>query len=219
MKTMLVQPARGRAYSIYPDFQNLDGTVKVTPASEWLAYPWGDVRLFMHEYPIYVLPTVELINDLKALSAGYKTIEIGAGTGNIGRNLGIRMTDSYLQERPDIKAMYQIVGQPTISYPKDVLKCDALSAVRIFKPECVIGCYVTHWSLEGAGNSWGVKFDKLLPKIRRLILVGNDATHGANPIMGYFHKEINNPGKIITRAGADPGQKIYVWGELGNLQF
>lgn len=198
---------------------NPDGTIKVLPAGDWLSLPWEEVRLFMHEYPIYVLPTKELISDLRALSEGYRTIEIGAGTGNIGRNLGIRMTDSYLQERLDIKAMYRIAGQPTIAYPKDVLKCDALSAVRILKPECVIGCYVTHWSLEGEGNSWGVKFDKLLPMVRRLILVGNDGTHGANPIMKYYHKEINNPGKILTRAGYGPDQKIYVWGEEGNILF
>lgn len=219
MREMIIQPARGRARKIYPDFQNEDGTVKVMPASEWLAFPWEDVRLFMHFCPIYVLPTVELLESLKSLSAGYKTIEIGAGTGNIGRNLGIQMTDSYLQEDPRIAAYYMAAGQPTIRYPKDVVKCEAVAAARLTKAECVIGCYVTHWSTEGPGSSWGVKFERLLPMVRRLILVGNDKTHGANPIMKVFHKELSLPGKIITRAGADADQKIYVWGDTGNLCF
>ena len=196
---------------------NADGTIKVLPAGDWLAFPWDEVRLFMHEYPIYVLPTEELLARLRELSSPFMaTIEIGAGSGNIGRNLGIRMTDSYMQDRPEIKAFYQAAGQPTITYPKDVLKCDALSAVRILKPECVIGCYVTHYSTEGAGSSWGVDFHRLLlmPKVKRLILVGNDATHGANPIMEYTHTEITDPGNIITRAGYGPENKIYVWGDM-----
>ena len=197
-----------------------DGRIRVLPAATWLSFSWDEVRLFMHEYPIYVLPTEELISDLRALISPYKrTIEIGAGTGNVGRALGVRMTDSHLQERPDIKLHYAMAGQPTITYPNDVIKCDALSAVRLLKPDCVFGCYVTHYSEEGAGSSWGVKFDKILPKVRRLILVGNDQTHGANPIMKIMHKEFNNPGKIITRSGAGPDNTIYVWGELGNLLF
>ena len=197
-----------------------DGRIRVLPAATWLSFSWDEVRLFMHEYPIYVLPTEELISDLRALISPYKrTIEIGAGTGNVGRALGVRMTDSRLQERPEIKLYYAMAGQPTITYPSDVMKADALSAVRILKPDCVFGCYVTHYSEDGAGSSWGVKFDKILPKVRRLILVGNPQTHGANPIMKCYHKEIINPGKIITRSGAGPDNTIYVWGDLGNLLF
>jgi len=194
--------------------------IKVLPATEWLSFSWDEIRLFMHEYPIYVLPTKELIDTLKTLIAPYrKTIEIGAGTGNIGRNLGIQMTDSYLQTRPDIKAYYALAGQPTITYPSDVMQAEAQVAIRILKPDCVLGCYVTHYSKEGEGNSWGVHFDQILPKVKRLILVGNEETHGANPIMKVYHKEVILPGKIITRAGYGNDNRIYVWGDLGNLQF
>lgn len=196
---------------------NNDGTIKVLPAKDWLSFPWDEVRLFMHEYPIYVLPTRELIDSLRDLTAPYKKVlEIGAGTGNVGRNLGVRMTDSHLQADPRIKAYYEAAGQPTIRYPKDVVRCEAVYAVRLLRPDCVFGCYVTHWSLSGPGSSWGVKFDRILKMVKRLILVGNDETHGANPIMQDLHKEISIPG-LITRAGTGPGQKIYVWGDLGNL--
>lgn len=195
------------------------GRIKVLPAKNWEAFSWDEIRLFMHEYPIYVLPTKELIDSLKVLISPYhKVIEIGAGTGNIGRNLGIQMTDSYLQERPDIKAYYALFGQPTIKYSSDVIRAEAGTAIRVLKPDCVVGCYVTHYSKEGAGNSWGIHFDEILPKVKRLILVGNDTTHGDNPIMKIFHKEITISG-LITRAGIGSPNKIYVWGELGNLQF
>ena len=191
---------------------NPNGTIKVLPAKEWLSFPWDEIRLFMHEYPIYVLPTEELIGELKELTAPFrKTIEIGAGSGNIGRNLGIIMTDSHLQERPDIKAYYESLGQPVIKYPSDVVRSEALAAVNILKPDCVVGCYVTHYSLEGDGSYWGVKFDRLLPKVKRLILVGNEKTHRHNPIIGLPHREITMENGLVTRAGYGPDNKIFVF--------
>ena len=187
-----------------------NGWIKVLPASEWWRFSWDEVRRFMHEYPIYVLPTKELIDKLRELTSGFKTIEIGAGSGNIGRNLGVRMTDSYLQDRKDIKFYYEVHGQPVIKYPKEVWMAEALNAVWSLKPDCVFGCYVTHYSEEGPGSSWGVRFDKILPKVKRLILVGNDHIHNANPIMGLPHQVIRLPG-LITRNEDREADAIYVW--------
>jgi len=190
-----------------------DGWIKVLPAESWNEFSWDEVRMFMHDYPIYVLPTKELIEKLRELIQDFKTIEIGAGSGNIGRNLGIRMTDSYLQERKDIKLYYEACGQPVIKYHKDVWKADAMTAVRILKPECVLGCYVTHYSQSGPGNSWGVEFEKLLAKIRRLILVGNDHIHSDNPIMNIPHNTLRIPG-MITRNEDRQADAIYVWNHV-----
>ena len=188
-----------------------DGFIKVAPAEEWNRFSWDEIRKFMHEYPIYVLPTTELISELIRLTEGYKkTIEIGAGSGNIGRNLGIRMTDSYLQQRKAIRDYYLLAGQPVINYPAEVWKADALTAVNTLRPDCVIGCYVTHYSERGAGSSWGVKFDKLLPSIKRLILVGNDHIHAANPIMDIPHQTLRVPG-LITRNADREADAIYIW--------
>ena len=81
-----------------------DGHVRELPALEWRKFSWDEVILFMHEYPVYVLPTKELLDVLDDLTADYrKVIEIGTGTGSIGRLLGIKMTDSYM--RQDNKAV------------------------------------------------------------------------------------------------------------------
>lgn len=74
--------------------------------------PWDDVRSFKHEYPVYVLPTTELLDVLDDLIQDYdRVIEIGAGTGSIGRLLGIKMTDSYLQQDNEaVKKVYEVTG-------------------------------------------------------------------------------------------------------------
>ena len=191
-----------------------DGRIKELPAAEWLQFQWEELRMFMHEYPVYVLPTTELLDVLEDLTEGMKTIEIGAGTGSIGRHLGIKMTDSYLQkDNAVVKKLYQLSGQPVIHYPSDVIKADALTAYRRFKPECILGCYVTHRWREGMqnGNMYGVDFERLVPLVKRLILVGNKHIHWENPIMSLRHREIDLHGALITRNEDRTADRIYVW--------
>lgn len=190
------------------------GRIRELPAAEWLQFPWEELRMFMHEYPVYVLPTTELLDMLADLTDGLKTIEIGAGSGSIGRHLGIKMTDSYLQQdNALVKKLYELTGQPVIHYPPDVIKADALTAYRRFKPECILGCYVTHRWREGMqnGNMYGVDFERLLPLIRRLVLVGNKHVHWENPIMSLNHREIDLHGALITRNEDRSADRIYVW--------
>lgn len=104
-----------------------EGYIRGLPALEWRKFSWDEVRLFMHEYPVYVLPTTELLDVLEDLTADYrKVIEIGAGTGSIGRLLGIKMTDSYMQQdNKAVKTIYELTRQPVIRYPQDVIKAMA----------------------------------------------------------------------------------------------
>ena len=92
-----------------------DGHIRELLAAEWGKFSWDEVRVFMHEYPVYVLPTTELLDVLDDLTCDYKTIEIGAGTGSIGRLLGIKMTDSYMQQDNEaVRKYYESLGQPII---------------------------------------------------------------------------------------------------------
>lgn len=191
-----------------------DGHIRELPASEWRKFEWDSVVKFMHNYPVYVLPTTELLDVLDNLTADYeKTIEIGAGTGSIGRLLGIKMTDSHLQADKKVQLLYALQGQPVIKYPPDVVKLDALTACRRFKPDCVLGCYVTHLWREGmsSGNMYGVDFERLLPQLKRLILVGNLRTHADNPIMGIDHMELDLHGDLITRSDEPELNRVFVW--------
>lgn len=188
--------------------------IKVASAETWANnYSWGEVRTLMHETATYVLPTSELLEFLRNQIDGKKAIEVGAGNGLIGRNLGITMTDSY-QQRDDKEtvAYYKAFRQPLIDYPADVLKMDAVSAARKYKPDVVIACYVTHRWEPGmeSGNMHGVDFRRLLQYTDKLILVGNLMTHKDNPIMKLPHREVQLQG-LITRSDLPWTNPIFIW--------
>lgn len=58
---------------------------------------------------------------------------------------------------------------------------------------------------------FGVDFERLLPLVKRLILVGNKRTHAANPIMALDHMEIDLKGDLITRSDDRTLDCIFVW--------
>lgn len=192
----------------------MDGRqMRILPASVWQSLDWLSVRMLLHETGTYVIPTEELIDYLDNLIGQDYTIEIGAGNGWIGRELDIMMTDSYQQQDDEATVMlYRIMGQPTIRYPKDVIKIDANAVARRFKPHTILGCYVTHkWRNDiQDGNYKGVDFEKLLRYVKRLILVGNIHTHRTNPIMDLPHKEVYFDG-LMARANDQTTNRIFIW--------
>jgi cephalosporin hydroxylase len=136
-----------------------------------------------------VLPTEELI-DFLHYQLTYPAIEIGAGTGAIARALKIPATDSHMQERPEIKAYYESMGQPVIKYPIDVIKMDAETALKHYKPNTVVGAYITHKYNGVSGNMYGVVEGKILAAKCKYILIGNDTIHHDKPILKYDHKTL-----------------------------
>lgn len=184
---------------------------RIMPYSWFKQFTDNQIKYFMLQEALYVLPTEELIDFLDK-ELGDDAIEIGSGRGFIGKELGMICTDSKLQEREDIKLSYLIMGQPPIKYPKHVRKMDALTAVKALKPDTVLGCFVTHkWRDDtGDGNYWGVDFELLLKQVRKLILVGNKGIHKNNPIMSLPHKEIKLEG-LITRSINQEENRIFIW--------
>ena len=192
----------------------MDGMrMKALPASVWQSFDWTEVRMLLHETGTYVIPTEELLDYLDAIIGQDRTIEICAGNGYIGRELDIVMTDSYQQQDdPLTVAYYELFKQPRIRYPKDVLKFEANKAVTKFRPHTVLGCYATHkWRDDTrSGNMYGVDFERLLRRVKRLILVGNKVTHADNPIMALPHEEIYFPG-LLTRAANQQDNRVFIW--------
>ena len=187
--------------------------MRILPASVWESFSWSEVRLLLHETGTYVVPTEELIEFLDGLIGEESAIEICAGNGFIGRELGIPVTDSYQQQDdPATSLLYSLAGQPTIKDPKDVVKLEANKAVDKFRPHTVIACYATHkWRYDTmSGNDKGVDFQKLLRKVKRLVLVGNTEVHKDNPLMEIPHEEIILPG-YITRSAHPETNRIFIW--------
>ena len=56
-----------------------DGHIRELSAAEWAKFPWDDVRTFMHEYPVSVLPTTELLDVLDDLTCDYRPSRLGRG--------------------------------------------------------------------------------------------------------------------------------------------
>ena len=187
--------------------------MKILPASVWDSFSWSEVRMLLHQTGTYVVPTEELIDYLDKLIGEESAIEICAGNGFIGRELGIPVTDSYQQQDDKESVLfYKLAGQPTIKYPKDVIKLEANKAVDRFRPHTVLACYATHkWRYDTmSGNDKGVDFRKLIRKIKRLILVGNTEIHKDNPLMEIPHEEIILPG-LITRSARPETNRIFIW--------
>lgn len=196
-----------------------NGYLKIHPAAFYDRLDRIGLRLFCHFYGRYGLPTTELIDFLKRFIGDKNAIEIGAGCGDLGRALGIPMTDSYCQELPDVKLMYMAMQQPIIKYGKDVEKLEALKAAKKYKPDIIIGQWVTHWidpdlpMPPGGGSMYGVKEDLLLKECKTYIVIGNRNVHGHKPILTtHHHIEIQNrDGHIRSRANDQSGNVIYIW--------
>jgi len=156
------------------------------PSKELRRFSQKDISCFCLLNGIYQLPTLELIDFLAKEThfQGMSAIEIGAGCGCIGRNLGITITDNCLQERPDMKKHYEKMGQKIIDYPKDIVRLVGEKAVQTYQPDVVIGCYVTGKQADkggmGISDIEGINELKMLnenPCVKKYIMVGNAETH------------------------------------------
>ncbi len=155
--------------------------------------PHHDICQFCLENGMYALPTTELIDFLRN-EICENTIEICAGNGIISEALDIKATDSYMQEFPHIKALYEMAKQPIVRYGSNVQRIDAESAVKLYKPNTVIGSWVTHkYNPEKhsiGGNMLGPDESVIMKLINKYIFIGNMGTHKDKPILSeYKYKE------------------------------
>lgn len=175
------------------------------------------LRVWCHKNARYGLPTRELIIWLDCFIADRKAIEIGSGHGDLAFHLGIKGTDSKCQDMPDVKAWYKIMGQPTIKYPKGIEKIEALDAVKKYKPDIVLGSWITEWidpklpPPPHGGSVYGVKEDLLLETGVTYILIGNLAVHGKKKIMKLDHRELEYP-FIKSRSSQPSLDRLLIWG-------
>ena len=166
--------------------------------------PQNDLSLWCLNNAYYQLPSVELIDFLKSEIAGKTAIEIGAGNGCIGRNLGITITDNCLQNRPDIHLYYKSLGQNTITYPTDIVKMKAEDAIRKYNPEVVVGCWITEKVKGGVtiGAIEGPDEDFIMshPSVKKYIMVGNWRTHSNKALLSRHNYRIVKADWLYSRS-------------------
>lgn len=190
-----------------------NGKIKLLSYKDYDKYDWNDFRTFCHFNARYGIPTIELIDYLRQTIDGRSAIEIGAGAGDLGYHLGIKMTDSKMQERRDIIKSYEAMRQPVIKYPDDVEKIDALEAVKKYQPDVVIGSWITTYApheMPYGSNPWGVKEEEILSLCETLIIVGNTNIHGDKPLRSKKHVTIHG-NWIVSRAKSPDHNCIFIW--------
>lgn len=194
------------------------GHLCILPSAAYQSFDPIKLRLWCHNNGIYCLPSMELIEWLKKEIEGHKTIEVGAGNGAVGRALGIPITDACLMDKKEIAKHYKMTGQPVTKYPSDIIRCDALAAVRSFKPDCIIGCWITHkynpaeaWR---EGNKYGIDERILIKKVKKYIMVGNLHTHCDKPIFDSPHDKFSFPW-LWSRSHDQSLNRIFVWNNGG----
>lgn len=177
---------------ISPDVLDENGRMRVLPAEFWARTTLPERVRFGLQHGVYSFPTTELVARLKEIIGGRSAIEIGAGNGVLAEALDIPATDSMQQERPRYRKRYALTQQPPIQYGPNVIELDAKRAVRRFKPQVVIACWVTQkrdprepWR---EGNPAGVVEEEIIAACESYVFVGNERTHKDKRIWDLPHE-------------------------------
>lgn len=197
--------------------------LRVVPSRIYEGIPHGDLQYWCAVRAFYGLPTTELVAWLSDQIGGRCTIEVGSGTGALGRALGIPRTDSFNQQQPDVALLYALSGQQVIAYGSDVERLEALDAVKKYRPKVVVGQWVTEYVAPGetpgpgGGSVYGLKERDILaqPCVDAYVVVGNSSIHGLKSIarevpQGWALKTYRFPW-VWSRATKPEMNCIMVW--------
>ncbi len=191
------------------------GRLRVLPAAYWAATTPAQRALFGHRHGLYSFPTVELVGYLQVLIGGRSALEIGAGHGVLAAALDIPATDSRQQEKSPYRQIYAATGQPPVPYGPNVIDCPAHRAVRRFRPQVVIGCWVTHKfdpaRPQAGGNEAGIDEEDILRHCENYIVVGNEKVHRGKSIWSRPHQIVGPSSFVYSRAYNGTADFIAVW--------
>lgn len=197
-----------------PDVIDADGLPRVMPASYYASTTPEERALLGHRYGLYGLPTIELCDWLTEFIGGRNAVEIGAGNGAMAAHMGIPATDAMLQQNPDVQAIYELMAQPLITFGPNVRRLEASDAVRVLRPQVVIGSWITHRfdkrrpSLEG--NMFGPRTDWILERVEHYVLIGNESVHANNPLLKTPH-ETHHFDFLYSRAMNGSQDFVGIW--------
>lgn len=199
-----------------PELLRPDGIIELLPAAAYDAISADSLRLWCHFNARYGLPTVELVEWLRDFISDRSALEIGSGAGDLAHHAALQATDNRMQEWPKVRQHYSFMKQPTVRYPEWVEGIDALDAVRKYRPEVVVGCWVTEW-IDPAlplpahgGNMHGVKEGLILDEGVTYVLIGNESIHGYKKILERPHRVLSFPW-LRSRSQSRDKNRIWIW--------
>ncbi|MEJ8859571.1 hypothetical protein WKW79_33770 [Variovorax robiniae] len=190
------------------------GRLQVVPARSLEGTTAQERLVFGVRHGLYSFPTEELCDFIRARIRGKIAIEIGAGHGALAAALAIPATDNRQQEDAAVKAHYRQIGQPTVPYGDHVEKLDAASAVRKYRPNVVVACWVTHRfdarRPDAEGGMLGVDEAKLIASCDEYIFIGSEQVHARKPIWALPHEKLT-PSWLYSRAVNGSRDFIAIW--------
>ncbi len=197
----LLDPTKIRDLS--PDVLGVDGRMQVLPAAYWAMTTTEERALFGNRRGLYLFPTLELVARLQEIIGGRTAIEIGAGNGVLAEALGIVATDSCEQRKSPIRELYALNRWTRVPYGPNVVEMHASRAVRTYKPQVVLGCWVTHKmdlkQEHRGGKPNGIDEPDILRHCEHYVLVGNESVHAQKCIWDRPHT-IEYPDYVYSRA-------------------
>jgi hypothetical protein len=197
-----------------PEVLDEHGRMRVLPAEFWAATTADERSAFGNRHGLYSFPTTELVAHLQHLIAGRTAIEIAAGHGVLAQALGIPGTDSRQQDKEPWRSILRGSGITTVNYGPDIIELGASQAVRQYRPQVVIGCYVTHRydpaRHELGGNEEGVDERDIVAHCDTYVLVGNTRLHRHSALWPLPH-HIEYPPFVYSRAREGGREFIAVW--------
>lgn len=195
-----------------------DGRMRALPAAELARIDPVERFMWCARRARYGLPTLELIEHLHGLIRGRRAIEIGAGQGDLGRLLGIPMTDSAEQcTNAEMAYYYASIGHAPTKPPADVERISACDAVAKYKPEVVVASWVTQLFVAGderarVGSSvFGVDELALLRAVPVYLHIGSEKSHRDKRALALPHREVHAPW-LISRS-FDSTNFLAIWGD------
>lgn len=194
------------------------GRLRPVPGAELTRVPHAHLQLWCHHAGVYGVPTLELIEAFRERIGGRSAIEIGAGVGVFGRELGIPMTDSHAMDRPEVRELYAALQQPTTPYGPDVENLDAAAAVAKYRPQVVLGSWITQCASPnlppppGGGSVYGVDEFAMMEHVETYLLFGNDAVHAQKDLFrcGLFRVKVLRSTAFYSRARFPEQNALYV---------
>lgn len=189
---------------------------KVLPAEVYASVSRDELRVWCVVRAFYGLPTCETVEWLATFMRDHdierhQALEVGAGNGVFGRALGIRMTDSWVQTAPELRA---VIVQPPVVYSDDVEQIEALDAVVKYEPKLIFGSWVTHRfdPKTETGFALGLQEQAMFRhgSVRAYVVLGNRAVHGHKPMLARKHQILQPPG-LMSRSSRPQDDCFYVW--------
>lgn len=200
------------------DWLDADGRLKLQPAHVYQSVPPQDLCAFCVEQGRYCIPTIELIQWLKERIGDRNAIEVGAGNADLGYHLGIKQTDSYVQQSHQAVNLLMTLTRQEPTRPKpDVLRLDAESAARGLRPDVVVASWLTRKFIRGVdiegkaqASIYGPEEEKILKACAEYIHIGNLEVHGQKTLLQLPHETFYFPW-LVSRAFNPALNVIHVW--------